>query len=59
MPQLWHLWHDGGLPASFFFLSQRESHERESKGTRGLVVLVLQVALDFSNLTPTLQGVLI
>ena len=46
-------------PQLNIFMSQREGHGRESKGTRGLVVPVLQVALDFSNLKPTLQGVLI
>ena len=32
-------------------LSQRESHERESKGTRGLIALLLQVAIDFPYLS--------
>ena len=38
-------------------LSQRESHERESKRTRFLIAISLQVAIDFSYLKATLQGV--
>ena len=38
-------------------MSQRESHERESKGTRGLIALLLQVAIDFPYLKSILQGV--
>ena len=34
-----------------------ESHERESKGARGLIAISLQVAIDFSYLKATLQGV--
>ena len=38
-------------------MSQRESHERESKGARGSIALLLQVAIDFPYLKSTLQGV--
>ena len=38
-------------------MSQRESHERESKGARGLIVLLLQVAIDFPYPKFIFQGV--